>query len=86
MKKLITILFLISVIAIMGCQKQTINYVEPHITDIPCGAETSCPEGLTCLGLSDSTVCVDPNICDWYCSEDEECGILESYPPQVSCS
>jgi len=85
MKKLIILLFLISIISITGCTQQTIQYVEPHITDTFCDAETACPEGFSCYDLGASPVCVDPNPCDWYCSEGQECLILESYPPQLSC-
>jgi hypothetical protein len=64
--------------------KGPIEYTEPHITDLECDALKTCPEGLDCWNIEGKgTLCVDPDPCTWFC--EEECAILESYPPQLKC-
>ena len=79
------IVLIFCLILVAGCAQQTVDYIAPHITNANCDVETSCPEEFSCYDLGEGPICVDPNPCDWYCDEGEECLVLESYPPQLSC-
>lgn len=59
-----------------------------NIEPIECDLQKPCPQGLECYSFPDFGLrCTPQNPCEYYeCPEQTECGLAESFPPQVICS
>ena len=90
------LLLILGLFLLVGCTQKGINsppddrsapynYLEQHITNLKCDVNIACPTDLECWKLPDKPLaCVDKNPCVWYCHQ-ENCEVLESYPPQLRC-